>query len=91
MAKEAFAVALDDILREHTLSYIGYPERGTAMDKALRIVFGIIVLPARLISTFMGVVMNTLAGLIGRFRGQETSSELDSVSEETTDEQSPQL
>ena len=91
MAKEAFAVALDDILREHTLSYIGYPERGTAMDKALRIVFGVIVLPARLSSAFMGSVMNTLARLIGRFRSQEANSELESVSEESASEHSPQL
>ncbi len=91
MAKEAFAVALDDILREHTLSYIGYPERGTAMDKALRIVFGIVVLPVRLGSAFMGSVKNTLARLTRRFGSQKTSSELDSVSEETAGERSPQL
>ncbi|MGD9381683.1 MAG: hypothetical protein PVI03_04490, partial [Candidatus Thorarchaeota archaeon] len=29
LAKEAVAVALDDILREHPLAYIGYPERAT--------------------------------------------------------------
>jgi hypothetical protein len=61
------------------------------MDKALRIVFGIVVLPARLISAFMGSARNTLTMLIGRFRSQETSSELDSVSEETAGEHSPQL
>ncbi|MFW9980810.1 MAG: hypothetical protein ACFFE3_02700, partial [Candidatus Thorarchaeota archaeon] len=27
LAKDAFVVALEDILREHTLAYIGYPER----------------------------------------------------------------
>jgi len=91
MAKEAFAVALDDILREHTLSYIGYPERGTVMDKALRIVFGIVVLPARLISAFMGSAKNTLTMLIGRFRSQETSSEFDPASDETVGEHPPQL
>ncbi|MCK5150966.1 MAG: hypothetical protein KAQ65_03955, partial [Candidatus Thorarchaeota archaeon] len=52
MAKEAFAVALEDILQEHTLAYIGYPEKGTMKDKAMRIIFGIGVLPMRLISTF---------------------------------------
>ncbi|MDF1539932.1 MAG: hypothetical protein P1Q69_13630 [Candidatus Thorarchaeota archaeon] len=53
MAKEAFAVALEDVLQEHTLAYVGYPERGTMVDKAMRIVFGIAVLPMRLVSTFV--------------------------------------
>jgi hypothetical protein len=52
MAKEAFAVALEDILQEHTLAYIGYPERGTMKNKVMRIVFGVVVLPLRLISAF---------------------------------------
>ncbi len=52
MAKEAFAVALEDILQEHTLAYIGYPERGTMKDKMMRIAFGIVILPLRLVSSF---------------------------------------
>ncbi|MBD3406863.1 MAG: hypothetical protein GF411_12170 [Candidatus Lokiarchaeota archaeon] len=52
LAKEALAVALDDILREHTLSYIGYPERATIKKKIMRILFGTAVLPLRLLSTF---------------------------------------
>ncbi|MFW9919237.1 MAG: hypothetical protein ACFFED_06545 [Candidatus Thorarchaeota archaeon] len=53
VVKEAFAVALQDILQEHTLSYIGYPERGTMKSKTLRILFGFGVLPVRLLSTFL--------------------------------------
>ncbi|NWF96604.1 MAG: hypothetical protein HXY34_10735 [Candidatus Thorarchaeota archaeon] len=51
MAKEAFAAALDDILKEHTLAYIGYPERATMKGKVTRVVFGLLVLPTRLMVT----------------------------------------
>ena len=60
MAKEAFAVALEDILQEHTLAYIGYPEKGTMKDKAMRIIFGIGVLPMRLISTFSKSIISRI-------------------------------
>lgn len=53
VAKEAFAVALQDILQQHTLSYIGYPERGTMKSKTLRILLGFGVLPFRLLSSFL--------------------------------------
>jgi hypothetical protein len=56
MAKEAFAVALDDILREHTLAYIGYPERATWIGKAMRIIFGLAVLPARIVVSFLEAI-----------------------------------
>ncbi len=49
---QAFAVALQDILQEHTLAYIGYPEKGTMKSKAMRIVLGFAVLPARLVMAF---------------------------------------
>ncbi|TXT55219.1 MAG: hypothetical protein BAJATHORv1_40129 [Candidatus Thorarchaeota archaeon] len=52
LGKQALAVALDDILREHTLSYIGYPERARIKDKLMRISFGVLVLPIRLLSSF---------------------------------------
>ncbi|MHA1909194.1 MAG: hypothetical protein ACW98Y_18000 [Candidatus Thorarchaeota archaeon] len=60
LAKEAFVVALEDILQEHTLAYIGYPERGTMKDKAMRIVFGIAVLPLRLVSSFANSIISKL-------------------------------
>ena len=56
MAKEAFAVALDDILREHTLAYVGYPERATWIGKAMRIAFGLFVLPARIVASFVEAI-----------------------------------
>jgi hypothetical protein len=61
LAKEAFAAALQDILEEHPLSYIGYPERGTMKQKIMRVLLGCIVLPARLASTFMKSVRSRLS------------------------------
>ncbi|MFX0107150.1 MAG: hypothetical protein ACFE7R_02610 [Candidatus Hodarchaeota archaeon] len=52
LAKEAFAVALDDILKEHSLAYIGYPERATIRNKLLRSAFGVTILPFRLLLSF---------------------------------------
>jgi len=52
MAKEAFIVALEDILREHTLAYIGYPERATMKNKVLRVLLSSIILPIRISSSF---------------------------------------
>ncbi|MGQ4912417.1 MAG: hypothetical protein ACP6KW_09635 [Candidatus Thorarchaeota archaeon] len=60
VAREAFAAALDDILHEHTLSYIGYPERATMKGKLMRVLFGFAVLPLRLISSFTQAVLGTL-------------------------------
>ena len=56
LAKEAFAAALDDILREHTLAYIGYPEKATIKDKFMRIIINAVILPARLTSSFIATV-----------------------------------
>ena len=53
LAKEAFATAVQDILNEHTLAYIGYPERATMSGKAVRIILGLFVLPVRLLSSFL--------------------------------------
>ncbi len=58
LGKQALAVALDDILREHTLSYIGYPERATIKNKLLRSLFGIAVLPVRIMSSFSTFLKN---------------------------------
>ena len=52
LVQEAFAAALDDILREHTLAYIGYPEKATMKNKFLRVIFSSIILPLRLLSSF---------------------------------------
>jgi hypothetical protein len=52
LAKEAFVVALEDILREHTLAYIGYPEKATMKDKALRVLLSTVILPIRLGTSF---------------------------------------
>lgn len=60
LAKEAFATAVQDILNEHTLAYIGYPERATMDGKTLRIVLGLIVLPVRLLSSFLTQMRHTI-------------------------------
>ena len=52
VAKEALATVLEDILRDHTLSYIGYPERATIRNKIVRVFFGLAVLPIRLLFSF---------------------------------------
>ncbi len=62
LAKEAMAVALDDILREHSLSYIGYPERATIRGKIMRTLFGVSILPTRLLLSFMRSVVRALLG-----------------------------
>ncbi|TFG08602.1 hypothetical protein EU538_06805 [Candidatus Thorarchaeota archaeon] len=66
LAKEAFAVAIEDILKEHTLAYIGYPERATMKDKALRISFGIFVLPVRLVTSFAQFLREKVEALRNR-------------------------
>jgi len=52
LAKEALAAVLEDILREHTLASIGYPERATIRAKIVRAFFGMAVLPVRLLFSF---------------------------------------
>jgi hypothetical protein len=49
LAKEALAAVLEDILRDHTLAYIGYPERATVRAKITRVFFGMAVLSIRLL------------------------------------------
>ena len=60
LVQEAFAAALDDILRQHTLAYIGYPERATIKNKFMRVIFGSIILPLRLFSSFRVAVWNLI-------------------------------
>ena len=52
MAREAFVVALEDILKEHSLAYIGYPELATMKDKTLRVLLSSLILPIRLGQSF---------------------------------------
>ncbi|MGY5879058.1 MAG: hypothetical protein RTV31_02360 [Candidatus Thorarchaeota archaeon] len=54
--REAFAAALEDILKEHTLAYIGYPERATMKNKVMRVLLGSIILPVRILSSFLETV-----------------------------------
>jgi len=51
--RAAFAAALEDILKEHTLAYIGYPEQATMKNKIMRAILGSIILPIRLLSSFL--------------------------------------
>ncbi len=88
LAKDAFVVALEDILLEHTLAYIGYPERSTMKDKFLRVVLGSTILPIRLISSFKATVlrfMNRLVTLLTK--KDEFSDEALEPDEETHDEE----
>lgn len=64
LAKQAFVVALEDILREHTLAHIGYPERSTMKNKFLRVILGSTILPLRLISSFKATVVRFLNRII---------------------------
>ncbi len=64
LAKDAFVVALEDILREHTLAYIGYPERSTMKDKILRGLLGILILPLRLLTSFKAAVIRMTKKII---------------------------
>jgi hypothetical protein len=64
MAKEAFIVALEDILKEHTLAYIGYPERSTMTNKVLRVLLSSMILPLRLFSSFKTWIIRTLKRII---------------------------
>ncbi|MHA1812101.1 MAG: hypothetical protein ACTSYX_01580, partial [Candidatus Thorarchaeota archaeon] len=71
LAREALVVALDDILKEHTLAYIAYPERATVVGKTMRILFGLFVLPVRLVSAFRAVVATSVRGFLKRFAPRE--------------------
>jgi hypothetical protein len=57
LAKDALVVALEDILREHTLAYIGYPERSTMKIKVFRVFLNWFILPVRLFSSFKNTLL----------------------------------
>ncbi|MHA2186886.1 MAG: hypothetical protein ACW99V_01465 [Candidatus Thorarchaeota archaeon] len=83
LEKEAFAVALDDILKEHTLAYVGYPERATMKNKMMRTILGMSVLPLRLLSSFK----TTFLGHIPTFSKERSkASEAKDESVEKEDE-----
>jgi hypothetical protein len=88
LEKEAFAVALDDLLREHSLSYMAFPEKATAKDKVLRVIFGILVLPVRIIKSFTQCVRQMLRKIKNHIfpRGEETKvvASLENESKETS-------
>lgn len=62
--REAFAAALEDILKEHTLAYIGYPERATMKNKVMRVLLGSVILPVRLLSSFLETVRRPIWKLL---------------------------
>ena len=86
--REAFAAALEDILKEHTLAYIGYPERATMKNKIMRVLLGSIILPVRILSSFLETVRRPFWKLLEK-KEVETSEDEDTErpteSEESTD------
>ncbi len=80
LAKEAMAVALDDILKEHSLAYTGYPERATIRHKITRVLFGVAILPVRLFLSFKEWLRRVLQGFIQRFKKKEEPDGDDSAS-----------
>jgi hypothetical protein len=92
LVQEALAAALDDILREHTLSYIGYPEKATMKNKFMRVILGSVVLPLRLLSSFriaswrmMRKLYSTLKKRIG---GDHTTESQEPAEQESGDAES---
>ncbi|MBD3158079.1 MAG: hypothetical protein GF309_04760 [Candidatus Lokiarchaeota archaeon] len=75
LAKQAFAVALEDVLKEHTLAYIAYPERATMKDKILRKLFGVIVLPTRLLTSFKEALLGVVKKIGAKIRGSSSRDE----------------
>jgi len=84
--REAFAAALEDILKEHTLSYIGYPEQATMKNKVMRVVLGSVILPVRLLSSFAQTVRAPFFRLLDRIVSKSTSNEDESKKD---DEEEP--
>jgi hypothetical protein len=84
VAKEAFVVALEDILKEHTLAYIGYPERSTMKNKALRVVLSSLILPIRIGNSFKEWVIQQVKRFIPS-KDEEVIEEEETEDEESTD------
>jgi hypothetical protein len=88
LVQEALAAALDDILREHTLSYIGYPEKATIENKLMRIILGSIVLPLRLASSFRIAVLRVMNSILQKLKKQKPQAEVGEMSESENSESS---
>ena len=73
--REAFAAALEDILKEHTLAYIGYPERATMKNKIMRVFLGSVILPLRLFSSFLETVRRPIWKLLEKIEVKPTDTE----------------
>ncbi|MFW9960965.1 MAG: hypothetical protein ACFFDV_08100 [Candidatus Thorarchaeota archaeon] len=86
LVQESFAASLDDILREHTLAYIGYPEKAKMKNKFLRIIFSSIILPLRLLSSFRIAVQNLIRKLYNRFR-EKVKPDTNSESNESVEQE----
>ncbi len=88
LMREAFAAALEDILKEHTLAYIGYPERSTMTGKIMRVILGSIILPVRVIASFVETIRRQLRKLFQKEEIESSSEELEEdtpTSEENSD------
>ncbi|TFH11037.1 MAG: hypothetical protein E4H14_01410 [Candidatus Thorarchaeota archaeon] len=84
--REAFAAALEDILKEHTLAYIGYPERATMKNKIMRVLLGSVILPVRILSSFLETLQRPLRNLLQKEKiesTENTDSDESTESEET--------
>jgi hypothetical protein len=66
LAKEALVVALEDILREHTLAYIGYPEKATMKNKVIRVLLNSVILPIRIGTSFRTNLFKWLSRITNR-------------------------
>ncbi len=75
---------MDDILKQHSLAYIGYPERATIKDKLLRTAFGLVILPIRLASSFYNKIKYNILKFTERLRkkGSDEDLQVDSPEEE---------
>ncbi|MHA2379458.1 MAG: hypothetical protein ACXADS_09270 [Candidatus Thorarchaeota archaeon] len=75
LAKEALAAVLEDILRDHTLAYIGYPERATVRAKITRVFFGMAVLSIRLLFSFKRWLTRAFSERVSWLLGKRTRPE----------------
>ncbi|MFW9786399.1 MAG: hypothetical protein ACFFE2_07005 [Candidatus Thorarchaeota archaeon] len=94
LAKEAFIVALDDILREHTLAYIGYPEKATMKDKAIRVILSSAILPLRLGTSFRENLFQWLSKIINRIlptKNEDDPDKIESKNIEDVQKREPNL
>ncbi len=74
MAKEAFVVALEDILKEHGLAYIGYPERATMKNKVLRVLLNSLILPIRISYSFKNWLVRKIRAILPSTNNQDAAS-----------------